>query len=148
MHVPLQQRCPEPQRLPHMPQLLRSTPVSISQPVAKLPSQSRHVPVQPVIVQAPIAQPTDETDIPVVGQVMPHMPQLAGSVRTSTSQPLPDIVSQSRRPTRHVKPHVPAVHVTVAPVAIGQAIPHMPQFERSVARATSQPSIGIVLQSP
>lgn len=148
MQLPPQQRCPEPQRLPHIPQLLRSTFVSTSHPVAKLPSQSRHVPVQVAIVHAPMLQPTVATDMPVVGQAMPHVPQLAGSVRMSTSQPLPAIMSQSRRPVTHVNPHVAAMHLAVAPAGIGQAVPHMPQSDKVVASATSQPSAGIVLQSP
>ena len=72
-------------------------------------------------------------------------------VRTSVSQPLAGLPSQSARPVTSVSQpstmHVPETQVGVAGGATVQVNPHAPQLT-SVLRSVSQPSLSLLLQSP
>ena len=79
---------------------------------------------------------------------MPHAPQLALSVRVSTSQPLAGSRSQSAKPAAHAAtPQLPPAHVALA-WGSAHARPHAPQLASLVCRLVSQPSLAVPLQSP
>src|SRR5438105_884543 len=76
-----------------------------------------------------------------------HMPQLATSLRVSTSQPLVTFLSQSARPVPHMPTlHTPAAQLGVA-LAVAHTLPQPPQFLRSADASSSQPSFWSPLQS-
>jgi len=58
-------------------------------------------------------------------------PQRAGSLVTSTQAP-----EHSRKPVAHSTPQTPSWQTGTPPPAVGQALPHVPQFVRSVAAST------------
>lgn len=68
-----------------------------------------------------------------VVHVVPHAPQLVGSVRVSTQLP-----PQSVRPGPHE--HVPETHAAVA----GHLIPHAPQLRLSELTSTQRPPHDVV----
>jgi nicotinate-nucleotide--dimethylbenzimidazole phosphoribosyltransferase len=95
-----------------------------------------------VVPQAPPEQTWPAT------QAAWHAPQLALSLRASTSQPLAASPSQSRKPAAQA-----AIAQTPAPqpgAAWGsaQARPQAPQFAALAVRSTSQPFAGLASQSP
>ena len=81
-------------------------------------------------------------------QARPHAPQLALSLRVSTSQPLAGFRSQSRKPVAQAATaHAPATHVEVA-LDSAQTRPQAPQFATLVPRSISQPLPAVPSQSP
>ena len=82
-----------------------------------------------------------------VPQLFPHMPQWAIVVSVLTSHPSAGLPLQSSNGALQVKPHVPEVQVVVALERLGHAIPHMPQFSRSVSVLISQPFTALPSQS-
>ena len=79
---------------------------------------------------------------------MPHAPQLALSVRVSTSHPLAGLRSQSAKPAAQVATaHAPTVQVAVA-LGSAQVRPHAPQLASVVPRSVSQPLDAAPSQSP
>jgi hypothetical protein len=101
VHWPLWQACPAAQVTPQPPQLLASVWVLVSQPLAKMPSQSAEPEAQVVTLHAPLLQPTPVTLVPAV-QVLPQPPQLLPSVFRLTQAPL-----QLVRPVEHAVWHWP-----------------------------------------
>jgi hypothetical protein len=125
--------------LPQRPQWAAAVPVSTSQPVVAVASQS------PKPVSQRSAQ-TESAQAPVAwsppAQRVPHAPQFVASVRTSTSQPVAGLASQSAK-------RVASVHRTaqrpasqraspLAPVA--QTFPQAPQLRASVIVSTQAPA--------
>lgn len=80
-------------------------------------------------------------------QTTPHAPQLALSVASAASHPVPGRPSQSAKPMLQVKPHAPAVHEFIALAAL-QTRPHIPQFATAVRVSTSQPFMALPSQLP
>jgi hypothetical protein len=131
-------------RAPHPPQLSESLANGASQPLLALLSQSPKPAEHAAIRHWPSLQAADEP-----GKVhrFPHVPQCAVLVARVVSQPLAATPSQSAKPALQVPiAQPPAAHT---PVALGseQSIPHEPQLRASTARSTSQPSVGVALQS-
>jgi hypothetical protein len=119
--------------------------VSISQPLAALPSQSRHVPTQLWIAQAPLEQAAT-----AFGklQAAPQALQWLGLVLRLISQPFSPSSSQSSNPAEHdVTVQAPALQEPV-PFWKLQALPQSPQFWTSVASVASQPSVTSASQLP
>jgi hypothetical protein len=80
-------------------------------------------------------------------QARPHIPQWL-RVFNGCSQPFGSIPSQFPKPALQViTPHAPSRHTAVA-LARAQPRPHIPQCGSVVRRSTSQPSMGLALQSP
>jgi hypothetical protein len=78
--------------------------------------------------------PTEQTPAPHVwplGQTLPHAPQFASSIRTSSSQPSAAFELQSAKPALQALPHTPAVQEAVSPGPAGQTMPHALQLELS-----------------
>ena len=79
---------------------------------------------------------------------MSQAPQLALSVRVSTSQPLAGLPSQSAKPVAHA----PTVHAPTRQIAIAlgsaQARPHAPQWAGLTVSSASQPLVARPSQSP
>jgi hypothetical protein len=124
------------QTVPQALQLATLVAVSISQPSAAVPLQSRKAPVQ--------VKPHDEPEQAGVlfardGQALPHPPQFAGSLALLTSHPSVARTLQSWKAPLQLNPQVPDTQVVVALVRAGQALPQAPQLELSVAEYTSQP---------
>jgi hypothetical protein len=117
---------------------------STSHPLAALPSQSAkpalHAYTQPPLVQLAVA-------LALAAHARPQPPQCAVLLRVSTSQPSVAIMLQSARPVSQVKPQVPIVHVVVAPLRAGHAVPQPPQARRSVRVSVSHPLAGFMSQS-
>jgi hypothetical protein len=95
------------------------------------PPQSRSPEGQP---HAPPAQ------ICVAEHVVPHVPQFVALVARFTSQPSVTLPLQSAKPTSHVKPHVPALHVAVAFATTGHVVEHDPQCIGSAPRSAQTAS--------
>jgi len=73
---------------------------------------------------------------------------LFASLLSLASQPFAPFPSQLSKPTEHVlTAQLPDMQVAVAFARL-QAVPHLLQFFVSVFRFTSQPSLGLLLQSP
>lgn len=108
------------QVLPHVPQLAVLCAVFTSQPSAALLLQSAYVPVH-AKPQVPIAQVA--LAFAGLGQALPHIPQLSGSVSLETQAPL-----QLVRPGPQVMVQAPALHTRPAP----HAWLHVPQFAGSL----------------
>jgi hypothetical protein len=64
-------------------------------------------------------------------QTLPHWPQLLGSVLRLVSQPSPEAPLQLPKPLAQVSPHWPLLQTGVALGALGQTLPHDPQFSGS-----------------
>ena len=75
-------------------------------------------------------------------QATSHAPQCAGSTAVSAQNAAP-AAPQVASGAPQVAPHTPAEHTCPAP----HAVPHAPQWPRSVVVFTSQPSDGSALQS-
>jgi hypothetical protein len=102
------------QARPHMPQCAVLVRVSVSQPLAALPSQSAK-PVPQVKPQRESAQRGDAFMAPA--QAMPQPPQWSAVARVSTSLPLVETPSQSAKPVLHVVVQRPSVQRPEAPAA-------------------------------
>src|SRR5579871_4828940 len=83
----------------HAPQLFLSLVVLISQPSGYCPSQSANPALQVATRHIPAPHLVDAT-FAVLGQVLPHAPQLLGSVWVFDSQPLAYMLSQLEKPLR------------------------------------------------
>jgi hypothetical protein len=105
------------------------------------------------VMPQPVRPPVQMSEHVLVAQVRPvahappQRPQLAPSVRRSTSQPLAALRSQSPKPALQVYPHAPAAHVAVALARVGHTLPQVPQFVGLVAVAASQPLAALRSQS-
>ena len=79
---------------------------------------------------------------------MPQAPQLALSVRVSTSQPFTGSRSQSAKPVAQaITAQAPAAQVAVA-LGSAHARPQAPQLDALVVRLVSQPLAAAPSQSP
>ncbi len=118
------------------PQLLTLVARSVSQPLVATPSQSP----RPVLQRKPQVDEAQVVVAPVrAGQALRQAPQLATSVVLLISQPSAPDALQSVKPGTHAKMHAP---VAQAPKALGgsaQALPHVPQFERSMSSVAQVP---------
>src|SRR5436189_1496594 len=84
----------------------------------------------------------------LAGHLLPHAPQLEALALPSTSQPLTDILSQSRKePLHDLTVHMPPAQATTALGRLVQSTPQAPQFFASALVDTSQPSPTVTLQS-
>src|SRR5258707_5916506 len=81
-----------------------------------------------------------------VAQVVPQVPQLAGSLVRFFSQPSVALLLQSAKPVLHAMAHAPLTQLDPA-FAAAQTLPQIPQLAVSFVRFFSQPSAGLVLQS-
>jgi hypothetical protein len=132
-HTPAVQLCSAAHALPQVPQFALFALRFASQPLAAIPSQSAY-PIAQVSAHAPPRQVGDA--LAPAAQAIPHMPQCEAVVVMSVSQPLVVLPSQLPRPASQVIPQAPLEHVGVAFAALGQVIPHVPQFARSFVRLT------------
>jgi len=130
---------------PHPPQLLVSLLVPTSQPSPGIPLQLAKPLLQPEIVQVPDVQP----GVPFgAAQVVPHPPQLFGSLVVAASQPSTTELLQSVNPALQ-EPIVQVLDVQPAvPFAAVQMVPQLPQLAGLLSRVTSQPSATRPLQLP
>jgi hypothetical protein len=93
-----------------------------------------------------VPQTLAEQTVPAA-QAIPHPPQLALSLRRSTSQPLAALPSQSRKPRAQVATaQAPAAQVEVA-LGSAQVRPQAPQLVTLVWVSSSQPLAGLPSQS-
>ena len=118
-HTPATHELPAGQTLAHPPQLFTSVWLFTLHPCESTPSQFAN-PVLHMMLQAPATQVG--VAFACVGQTLPHVLQLFGSVSTSTHAP-----PHSEAPAMHAKPHTLLVHVGVAFARVGQVVPHAPQ---------------------
>jgi hypothetical protein len=125
----------------HRPQWLRLLSKLISQPVAKVPSQSARLPLHAVTRHIPMSHPNDWTVRAMTGpsvHAVVHDPQCAMSLPTFVSQPgAPG--SQSANGAMHVEPQTPPVQLGIEFGADGHAFGHVPQCKGSLATAVSHP---------
>jgi hypothetical protein len=148
-HAPLAQKMEAfarvGQLIPHIPQSVVLVAVFTSHPSVATPLQSRyvelhvkpHVPVLHMIVAFARA-----------GHGFPQAPQCDRLDWMSASQPSDVMELQSRKLPMQAYVQLPALHEVVALGRAPHAIPHMPQFDVSVAVSASQPSDAIPLQLP
>ncbi len=131
--------------LPQVPQWDRLVRVSVSQPLAGLPSQLLKPAVQPAMPHTPALQ----EGVPLgTAQTRPQAPQWRTSSASTVSQPLASMPSQSPRPmVQLATPHIPARQVGVAPEAV-HATPQRPQWAGLTRTSVSQPLSGLLSQSP
>jgi hypothetical protein len=83
-------------------------------------------------------------------QTTPQAPQLLelmGRQKPPQQRPEQQMPWQMSNPGLQVNPHTPPEHVVVALARGGQTLPQAPQFV-VVFRGVSQPSLGLLLQSP
>lgn len=132
------------QLVPQAPQLVALLRVSISHPLAGLPSQSAKPGLQ-VVPQSP--ERHTAVELAAVGQFWPHAPQCVGEFN-SVSQPLAALPSQLPRPTEHWSVHAPMMHAAVAPGPDAQARLQAPQWAALEESSVSQPSERSPSQSP
>jgi hypothetical protein len=117
----------------HTPQLLTESRMSISQPLAALPSQFASPALHVMSLQTP---PLHEGVPPWLEHALVHDPQLC-TVRRLVSQPLSGFPSQLPHPAVQTMPHTPAVHVELPLVEL-HTWPHWPH-ELGLFRSASQP---------
>jgi hypothetical protein len=117
-HWPAEHVFPVPQVVPQPPQFALSFPLTLTHAVPQALVPTGQLSAQALPLQA--AAPP-----PAVGAgqlVLQTLPQCLGSVLDTQAPP------HGCWPELHVMPHVvPAVHVAVPPVAVGQARVHVPQ---------------------
>lgn len=117
----------------------------VSQPLVMLPSQLSKPLLQLPMPQLLAAQPG--VPFAIAGQIFPQVPQLAALVAVSVSHPSTGPALQVRKlPVQAVDPQLPAEHAGVVAPTLVQVLPQFPQFVRSLAPLTSQPSLGSPLQ--
>ena len=136
---------PAGQTTPQRPQWETSVARFTSQPLVASPSQSAK-PVMHATPHTPDAQVGDA--LARDGQAMPQAPQLFGSVRVDTSQPLVALPSQLAKPVVHSAPQVPAMHTAVEVLVPMHTRPHIPQCDGVMERSVSQPLLAMPSQSP
>jgi hypothetical protein len=124
------------QARPHIPQFVRLVRVSTSQPSDALPLQSakpgRHENPQTPVLHVAVA---------LAGAVhaRPHIPQFATAVPRFVSQPFAGLPSQSPEPMLQRNEQTAALHVGVAFMRAGHAMPQPPQCAAFVRTFASQP---------
>jgi hypothetical protein len=123
-HIPPRHICAEGQRAPHPLQLLGSSPVLTSQPLAGLRSQSAKPAMHDTITHMPL---THAVEARARVHARLHAPQCAMLVERLVSQPLAGFVSQSPKLGLQRVEHIPFVH-TAAPLLALHARPHIPQL--------------------
>lgn len=127
-----------------VPQLLISVKTSVSQPVAKVASQSEKPMAQVTTLHSPAAHPTVATLVLAIGtHVAPQEPQLVALVLMLISQPLVKELSQFCNPAAQgVLKHKLLLHPIAAVVftlAALHTVAHLPQWVLLVDKFTSQP---------
>ena len=146
-HTPATQPCPEGQMVPHWPQWVLLVWRLVSQPFARLVSQSPkpaaqlHWPERQSLVRVLF--------IPPEGQLAPQAPQLLVEVRKSVSQPLGDMLSQLPKFVSQVVT-LQALLLQVLVATWGRSLQSLlqaPQFAVSLLRVVSHPSPVFELQS-
>jgi hypothetical protein len=118
-----------------------TVPSNVSHPSAPLPLQFAVPPPHGLSLQVPFEHVWNALHI------VPHTPQLLGSLKRIASQPLPAFVSQLANPGLHWPTlHAPLWH---NPIAFGAVhnVSHAPQLFASDAVATSQPFVPMPSQS-
>ena len=100
--------------------------------MSQLPKPALHATTwHPPVTQAPTA---------LLGrQLTLQPPQCVVLVPRLASQPLRGLPSQSEKPALHTKPQAPAEQVGEVFAKEGQAVPHIPQLEGSVATSAHTP---------
>src|SRR5262245_23757636 len=95
-----------------------------------------------------IAVHMDWKQIWPMGQTTKQAPQLVGSERTSCSQPLPWLLSQSPKPGLQTNEQAPLTQAATAfwPLPM-HALPQTPQLLMSVPSLTSHPFCALLSQS-
>ena len=126
------------------PQCCALVTVLVSQPVVGSASQSPKPVLHASIAQALMRHAAVALRI---AQARPQAPQLAVSVRLSTSQPFAAIPSQSAKPGAHSMRQAPITQMPTELVPAGHAVPQAPQFIAAVWRLTSQPLVALMSQS-
>jgi hypothetical protein len=124
---------------PHPPQFEGLLRVSVSQPLAALPSQLPKPVLQAAMAQTPAAH------VPVAlvkVHARPQAPQLDGSLAVARHVP-----EQLVWPAGQAWPQVPAAQVALPPAAGRQTLRHTPQWLVSVWRLVSQPLAALPSQS-
>ena len=93
-------------------------------------------------------RPAAQAPVALAGaHARPQAPQLARSLRVSTSQPLVSLPSQSEKPVTHDDTQVPSRQPGNELVRRGHARPHIPQCEVLALVSTSQPFTAVMSQS-
>jgi len=128
----------EPQTLPHVPQLLVAVRLA-SQPSLPSLSQSAN-PELHTRVHTPLLHVVASAFVPT--HPLPQPPQFFGSdAAVFVSHPFAGSSSQSSKPGLHVvMTHLPALHAP-GPLSFAHTFPQPPQFEASVSRFVSHPSL-------
>jgi hypothetical protein len=128
VQTPPQQPSPAPHACPQAPQFAVSLDTSVQTPPQQCfpPGQSPLLPQ----VQAPFTQ------LSPAAHACPHAPQLAASLVVFTSQPLLAFLSQSAKPARQWKLHVPLTQAAVAFAGMGQTWLQLPQLPVSLVVST------------
>ena len=130
------------QLLPHAPQLLVLVLRFASHPLLSTLSQFAYPLLQLVSVQVP-----DEQDSAALArlQAVPQLPQLV-VLFNGVSQPLFTLPSQLPQSASQLGAQLPPEQAA-EPWSLVQVIPQPPQLVILVAKLTSQPSVGLPLQS-
>ncbi len=118
--------------MPHAPQFVRVDVVSVSQPLAAMPSQLPKCGLQATTVQAPAVQPLIRVLAPL--HVVPQAPQLAGSMAVLAQYcdvPVPQVASGDAQ----VAPQWPSEHNW----PVGHTLLHAPQLALLVFRSAQVP---------
>lgn len=112
------------QLVPQAPQLVALLRVSISHPLAGLPSQLPRPDAHTATVQIPDSQPgvPNGTVHP-----WPQVPQCVVLVVVFTSHPLAEFPSQSAKPASQRNAHAPPTQLAAACGVIGHTLAHRPQ---------------------
>jgi hypothetical protein len=133
------------QALPQAPQWPTVVLVLVSQPSAGLPLQLPKPGLQLATAQVPFTHAA----LPfAMEQAFPQAPQLLTSLPTLTSQPSATAPLQFTQPASQLAMlHVPLVHTGV-PCGMLHTFPQAPQLLEFEAVPVSQPSAGLLLQSP
>jgi hypothetical protein len=134
---------PLEQELPQVPQFAGLFWRLVSQPFVALPSQLPKPVLQLATAQAPEVHAGTAF---VRLHTVPQAPQLLTLLVVFTSQPSAGLLLQSRKPVLQVNEHAPPLHVGAA-LAKEHALPQAPQLPVLVLVFTSQPSLGLLLQS-
>jgi len=135
--------CANEQTWLHVPQLLTSVSVDVSQPfealLSQLPKPELHTGAH--ALDAQLVVPCE-----FVHEVA-HVPQCAVVFVRFVSQPFGPLPSQFPKPPVHEGTHAPAVQGFV-PFTTEHTVPHVPQFEVDVFKLASQPFLTLVSQFP
>src|SRR5262249_12649602 len=105
--------------MPHLPQLVASMAVLISQPLATIMSQSATLALEAPRPHIELLQA--ELALASIGHGEPHIPQLFTSVVVSTSHPSPRLLLQSAKLVLQVAPHIEFAQVGVVFAGVGHA---------------------------